>query len=87
MNSDQTFVIVLVLVVLTVTGLVKALRGPIGEAVARRMGSKPDDPDRDAEISELRARVVELEERVDFTERVLLRQPEHGQVPARGEQE
>lgn len=86
MNTDQTFVIVLVLVVLTVTGFVKALKGPIGEAVARRMGSKSDDPDRDAEIAELRTRLAELEERVDFTERVLLRQPEHTQVSVRGDQ-
>jgi hypothetical protein len=83
-NSDQTFGIVLVLVISIVFAFAKIMKGPIGEALARRLGGKVDEPDRDAEISELRTRLAELEERVDFTERVLLQQPERTQLPAGG---
>lgn len=84
MNSDQTFGIILVLVVSTVFAFAKIMRGPIGEALARRLGGKSEEPARDAEIAELRTRLGELEERVDFTERVLLQQPERTQLPAGG---
>jgi hypothetical protein len=86
-NSDQTFGVVLALIVGAVLAFTKILRGPIGEAIARRIGGTGRPDERDNEISELRARVAELEERVDFAERVLLKQPERGQVPAGGEHE
>ena len=87
MNSDQTFGIILVLVVSTVFGFAKIMKGPIGEALARRLsGGGPGDPSHDAEVADLRARVAELEERMDFTERVLLQQPERGKVSAGGGQ-
>lgn len=84
MNSDQTFGIILILVVSTIFAFAKIMKGPIGEAMARRLGGKAAEPDRDGEIAELRARVGELEERVDFAERVLLQQPERTQLPAGG---
>ena len=84
MNSDQTFGIILVLVVSIVFAFAKIMRGPIGEALARRLGGKAEESGRDGEIAELRARVGELEERVDFAERVLLQQPERTQLPAGG---
>ncbi len=87
MNQDQTFGIILVLVVSTIFGFVKLMRGPIGEAIARRLAGAFSQPDHEAEIGELRARVGELEERVDFAERMLLQQPERGQVPTGGDPE
>ncbi len=87
MNSDQTFGIILVLVVSTIFGFAKIMKGPIGEALARRLsGGAREDPGRDAEVAELHARVAELEARLDFTERVLLQQPERGEVSAGGDQ-
>lgn len=84
MNSDQTFGIVLLLIVSTVFMVVRVLKGPIGQALARRFGGVEEAPTRDAEIAELRERLAELEERVDFTERVLLKQPEQGEIRAGG---
>lgn len=53
-------------------------RGPIGQAIARSIsGPAPQDGQAEipaelyAELDELRARVGELEERVDFSERLL----------------
>jgi len=52
------------------------LRGPIGKALARRLeGDQPSiaAPSDEvlAELDDLRSRVLELEERVDFSERLL----------------
>lgn len=88
MNQTQTFVMILIVTTSVIYGVLKIIKGPIGAAVARRIsGSVDDDGRHDEELNELRARVAELEERVDFTERVLLQQPERGQVPAGGEQQ
>lgn len=61
------------------------LRGPLGQAIARRL-----DPQHRAdavageevygELDELRTRVGELEERLDFTERLLVRARDEGGV-------
>jgi hypothetical protein len=54
------------------------LAGPIGKAIAERIAGRRADPalaaDLDAclvEVDALRTRVLELEERVDFAERIL----------------
>lgn len=53
------------------------LRGPLGRALADRLAGRTPRPDAEArerleaEVGELRRRVLELEERLDFTERVL----------------
>jgi hypothetical protein len=76
-NPDQ----VMLIIIIAMGGWIfaKLLRSPIAEALARRIGGDrlsvaPDD----GELAELRTRVSELEERVDFTERVLLQ--ERGQA-------
>jgi hypothetical protein len=84
-SSDQTFAIVLVLIASTIFAVAKLFKGPIGQALARRLAGTEPEPAHDAEVAELRARVAELEERMDFTERVLLQQQERGQVSAGGE--
>jgi hypothetical protein len=83
-SSDQTFAIVLILVVSTIFAVVRLLKGPVGQALARRLGGAGDEPSRDMEIAELRERVAELAERVDFAERVLLKEPEPGEIHAGG---
>lgn len=59
-------------------GVALVLRGPVGKAMARRIGGEDQaaiPPELPAEIlgelDELRHRVLELEERVDFSERLL----------------
>jgi len=75
----------------TIVGAIAAavvLRGPVGQALARRIQSQGDASELPpetviAELDELRARVLELEERVDFSERLLARakQEESGGLP------
>ena len=56
------------------------LRGPLGRALARRIEGQPSEPvDLEPmvhELDDLRARMAELEERQDFTERLLARERE-----------
>ena len=64
------------------------LRGPLGRALARRIEGAPraelDVEPVLHELDELRARMLELEERLDFTERLLARDRESvpGQLQA-----
>ncbi|MBE0591023.1 MAG: hypothetical protein IH616_01325 [Gemmatimonadales bacterium] len=64
-------------------GAVAILRGPIGKALADRLAGRVphqlpsiDGEDVRTEVDELRYRVAELEERLDFAERVLAQQRE-----------
>ena len=57
-------------------GAIVLFRGPMGQALANRIGGNvPDQQEPPAEVyaelDELRARLGELEERVDFSERLL----------------
>ncbi len=60
---------------------------PVGKALAERIrsqGAVPmQDPELLAEVDSIRREVTELQERVDFTERLLMQQQERAQV-ARG---
>ena len=64
------------------------LKGPVGKALAERIhsgtvGAGEVPPELLEELDEMRTRMVELEERVDFTERLLARQraDEPAQLP------
>lgn len=69
---------------------VALLFGPIGSAIARRIGGHqdPDETQRieeigatvTAEVEELRSRLTEMEERLDFAERVLAHGPSEKQL-------
>lgn len=68
------------LISLSVIGAV-IFKGPIGKALGRRLeNGPPADPSPEflAEMDEMRGRVMELEERLDFTERMISkgREPE-----------
>jgi hypothetical protein len=58
------------------------LRGPLGRALAERLagrGPAMDSTERDrlqAEVDALKHRLAEVEERLDFTERVLAKRPD-----------
>ena len=63
---------------LFVAGGVFVLRGPLGRALAQRISGRSHEPgelvdveERLADVDILRQRVGELEERVDFAERLL----------------
>lgn len=64
-----------------IIGISYALRGPLGAAMAKRIAGDAGDggalPSEEtlAELDDLRRRVYELEERVDFSERLLAQRP------------
>ena len=69
-------------------GAVAIFRGPLGKALGERIAGRPRELDHSAEsdalrgeVEDLRWRLTELEERLDFTERVLARHKEQGQLP------
>jgi len=71
-----------------IAGVTFILRGPVGKALARRLDGQqlPDAPSpeiagRLAQVDELSHRVAELEERLDFAERLLATTREPHQLP------
>ena len=69
------------------------LFGPIGSAIGRRLAGRSEPDDAHAEIDEIRARVAdetddlrnrlaEVEERLDFAERLLAHGRQADQLPA-----
>ena len=79
MSPDQVLIIIAIM-----TGAwtaTRIFRGPLAEALARRIGGRaPLGTDQEHELADLRARVAELEERQDFTERVLLQDRQQGEL-------
>ena len=72
------------------------LFGPIGAALARRLGGRPEPADAHgeieemgarmtAEVEELRTRLAEVEERLDFAERMLAQGEQAQRLPGRGD--
>lgn len=81
MSPDQ--VLLIVIVSITAWTVSRIFRGPLGDAIARRIGGATGHPgsgSHDHEIAELQTRVAELEERLDFTERVLLQERQTSQL-------
>ncbi len=64
-----SFIIGFVLIVAFIVAGV--ILGPLIKAQARRIEGRQVDPSLAGELEHLRARVAELEERVDFSERLL----------------
>jgi hypothetical protein len=73
--------------IVAVIGGAVAMLGPVGKALARRLeGQAPDAVPGEAvlaELDEVRGRLAELEERVDFSERLLAKAREGGALPGR----
>lgn len=78
--SFSPFAIPIVLFISIATVLI--LRGPLGKALADRVAGRtgtagaPPDEHLAQELDDLRRRLAELEERVDFSERLLTRNRE-----------
>jgi hypothetical protein len=65
-------------------GLAKILTGPIGRAIADRLRGAPrpaQDPALTSEVDLLRTRLGEVEERLDFAERLLASARQADQLP------
>jgi hypothetical protein len=77
------------IVAVLVWGAVKVL-GPISQAIARRIGGHADAPEEvkaelaavHQELGQLREQLVEMQERLDFTERLLARGGAAARLPA-----
>lgn len=81
---DSPFVVPVVLFASIAAVII--LRGPVGRALAERIaGRRGRDADASepllAEVEELRRRLGELEERLDFTERLLARHRDAERLP------
>lgn len=80
MSPDQ--VLAIVMASIAAWTLTRIFRGPIGQALARRIGGaeagRPAAAE--AQIADLQARMAELEERLDFSERMLLQERQAGQL-------
>jgi hypothetical protein len=84
-NEDQHFALVLVFFFGGIMPLVLAYAIPAAKARARRLEAESapqtsPDPRLYEEVDALRSRVGELEERLDFTERMLTQQQEHARL-------
>jgi F0F1-type ATP synthase membrane subunit b/b' len=67
-----------------VFGIVKILTGPIGRVIAERLRRAPPqqpDPALASEVDTLRTRLAEVEERLDFAERLLASARQADQLP------
>ena len=75
----------LIIGIVVIIGFIVAgvILGPLIKALARRIEGRPVDSGLAGEVEQLRARVAELEERVDFSERLLTQGRE--QTVIRGE--
>ena len=76
MSPDQVLILI---TIVTAAWTGSRILRPIAEALGRRIGASPvagPGTDHEAEITDLHRRLAELEERVDFAERLLgQRQP------------
>ena len=80
MNND---VLVILAVIVAVVAL-KLFRGPLGHAIADRLrGSAPPDSAVMEELEALKGRLAEVEERLDFAERVLAKTEQAERLPGR----
>jgi hypothetical protein len=83
-NSDQVFGLIMSAMFGVVLPVALVIGIPLGKAWARRLesgGSAQADPQALAELDHLRARMAELEERLDFTERVLAERRDQARLP------
>jgi len=80
------------MVLIVSVAVVTVLRGPFGRALAERLAGRgrtaPDDQetrDLKGEVEELRQQLYEVQERLDFAERLLARQDERAGALPKGD--
>ena len=75
---------VVIAIVVFCLGMARILRGPVGDAMADRLRHGPRtraDATLLGEVEGLKTRLVEVEERLDFAERLLARSETNDQLP------
>ena len=72
-----------IMLAVVVLGLTKIFRGPLGSALAERIrgNAPPGNAELAAEVDHLRHQLAEVEERLDFAERLLAQAREADQLP------
>jgi hypothetical protein len=73
--------LIAVLCIFGVPGIWILGKTPIGQAIIHRITLGADSPHLLAELDEVRARLAEVEERLDFAERMLPRASEASRAP------
>ena len=82
MNNDVIVILAIVLAVMAV----KLFRGPLGNALADRLrGSAPPDPGVLEELEAMKGWLAEVEERLDFAERMLAKSEQAERLPGRSD--
>lgn len=82
LNNDMIALIAIIAAVV----LVKLFKGPLGQAIADRLrGTAPPDPRVLDELEAVKMRLAEVEERLDFTERMLAHGEQAERLPGRGD--
>lgn len=82
---DQLEVLIPITLFLSIT-VILVLRGPFGRALAERLSRRGDDRevlDLKADVAELRHELADMQERLDFAERLLARQQDKALPGAR----
>lgn len=76
-----------IMTVILIFGVVKVMQGPVGQALARRIHGRGGAEDLSGEVAQLRedlhavrGELAEVQERLDFTERLLARGAEARQL-------
>ncbi len=82
MNPD----VVVILTIIAAVGAVKVLGGPLGHALADRLrGNPPSDRSILEELEAVKGRLAEVEERLDFAERLLAQSEQAERLPGRSD--
>jgi hypothetical protein len=82
MGQNDLFAILLVVAAVFT---IKLLKGPLGQAIADRLrGAAPPDPGVLEELDAVKTRLAEVEERLDFAERMLAQGEQAERLPGRG---
>lgn len=78
-------VIAIIAIIMAVV-MVKLFKGPLGQAIADRLrGTAPPDPGVLDELEAVKTRLAEVEERLDFAERMLAQGEQAQRLPGRGD--
>ena len=85
MASPEQFGLIDLTAVIAIAGALVLIFRPIGNAIAGRMRGSVVSPDPEvlAEVDGLKARLAEVEERLDFAERLLANSHQPEQLPGR----
>ena len=95
MNPETAAVFAMLFTGMMLGGVVLILRGPVGRALARRIDGTAGQAEgislaeaeelrhRVLELEQQQVRLLELEERLDFAERLLANQPTQERLPPR----